>query len=227
MGHIATPGHNVHGIEFPGAITPPGSTQSLFLAGAGPRGLKLGDQFIVFTAIALYLHDKAVQSLAPKWKGKSADELNQSEDFYHDIYAGNFQRLTRVSLVNPLTGPEYAAKVTENCIIAWKAAGVYSDDKAHAIEQFREAFKDQNFPHGASILFEHSPEGKLIISFSQDATIPTKPNAEINNGAISQAVLQSIIGDHGVSPETRRNLAVHLSEIFAHQDTYTREGIEL
>ena len=39
------------------------------------RGLNIQEEFVKFTGIGVYLEDKAVSSLAAKWKGKSAAEL--------------------------------------------------------------------------------------------------------------------------------------------------------
>lgn len=44
--------------------------------------------FIKFTGIGVYLEDKAVASLAPKWKGKSFEELRDTLDFFRDIISG-------------------------------------------------------------------------------------------------------------------------------------------
>ncbi|GMN51242.1 hypothetical protein TIFTF001_020395 [Ficus carica] len=59
------------------AVTPPGSVMTLFLGGAG--------KFVKFMAIGVYLELNAVTWLAGKWKGKSAEELNDSVEFYRDI----------------------------------------------------------------------------------------------------------------------------------------------
>lgn len=52
------------------------------------RGLNIQEEFVKFTGIGVYLEDKAVSSLAAKWKGKSAAELLDSLDFYRDIIKG-------------------------------------------------------------------------------------------------------------------------------------------
>lgn len=41
-----------------------------------------------FTAIGIYLEDKAVPSLAGKWSGKSAAELMDSVEFFRDVVTG-------------------------------------------------------------------------------------------------------------------------------------------
>ena len=78
--------------------------------------------------------------------------------------AGDFEKFTRVTMILPLTGEQYSGKVTENCVAYWKAVGVYTDAEGAAVDKFKEAFKPETFPPGASILFTHSPAGVLTVS---------------------------------------------------------------
>ncbi len=51
--------------------------------------MEIQGKFVKFTAIGVYLEDTAVPSLAVKWKGKSAEELTESVEFFRDIVTGN------------------------------------------------------------------------------------------------------------------------------------------
>nr|AHY35310.1 chalcone isomerase [Morus notabilis] len=198
---------------FPPAATPPGSDKTLFLGGAGARGLEIQGKFVKFTTIGVYLEDNAVKWLAGKWKGKSVEELTESVEFFRDIVTGPFEKFTRVTMILPLTGPQYSEKVSENCVAIWKTLGIYTDAEEKAIEKFIEVFKDQNFPPGSSILFTQSPTGSLKISFSKDESIPEKENVVIENKLLSEAVLESIIGKLGVSPAAKQSIASRLAEL--------------
>lgn len=68
-------------------------------------------------------------------------------------------------MILPLTGAQYAEKVTENCVKYWQATGAYTDAEAAAVEKFREAFQPHSFAPGGSILFTHSPAGVLTVSY--------------------------------------------------------------
>ncbi|KAE8711072.1 Chalcone--flavonone isomerase [Hibiscus syriacus] len=72
----------VENVTFAPSVKPPGSTNNLFLGGAG---LDIEGKFIKVTAIGVYLEDKAVKCLAAKWKGKNAEELAESVEFFRDI----------------------------------------------------------------------------------------------------------------------------------------------
>ncbi|CAI9785626.1 unnamed protein product [Fraxinus pennsylvanica] len=209
---------------FPAEVKPPSSTKNLFLGGAGARGLEIDGKFIKFTAIGVYLEHNAVSSLAVNWKGKTAEELTDSVEFFNDIVTGPFEKFIQVTTILPLTGQQYSEKVAENCVAHWKAIGTYTDAESKAIEKFLEVFKNENFPPGSSILFTQSPLGSLTISFSKGDSLPESWNAVIENKQLSEAVLQSIIGKHGVSPEAKQNLAARLSELFEQwESSSTRE----
>ncbi|KAL4556838.1 hypothetical protein LXL04_035002 [Taraxacum kok-saghyz] len=202
----------VESIVFPPSVKPPGATNTLFLAGAGVRGMEIEGNFVKFTGIGVYLEDKAIPSLAVNWKGKTAAELTDSVEFFRDIVTGPFEKLTHITMILPLTGKQYSEKVSEMCVGVWKAHGTYTDADATTIEKFLEVFKDQNFPPTSSILFTTSPAGSLAISFSKDGSIPEAPDVVLENEKLGQAVIESVIGKYGVSPAAKESLASRLSD---------------
>ena len=50
----------------------------------------------------------------------------------------------------------------------------------------------------------------MQLSFSEDGTIPEKEAAIIENKPVSSAVLETMIGEHAVSPDLKRSLAARL-----------------
>ncbi|XP_044985709.1 chalcone--flavanone isomerase [Hordeum vulgare subsp. vulgare] len=204
----------VDGVVFPPLARPPGSAHAHFLAGAGVRGMEIGGHFIKFTAIGVYLQaDAAVSALAAKWAGKPAADLASDAAFFRDVVTGEFEKFTRVTMILPLTGAQYSDKVTENCVAYWKAAGVYTDAEAAAVDKFKEAFGPHSFAPGASILFTHSPAGVLTVAFSKDSSVPESGGVAIENARLCEAVLESIIGEHGVSPAAKLSLANRVAEL--------------
>nr|AEV53926.1 chalcone isomerase [Brunfelsia brasiliensis subsp. macrocalyx] len=203
----------VENYVFPPTVNPTGSTNTLFLAGAGHRGLEIEGKFVKFTAIGVYLEESAIPFLADKWKGKTVEELKQSVEFFRDVVTGPFEKFTRVTMILPLTGKQYSEKVAENCVAYWKAIGTYTDAESKAIEKFIDVFKSETFPPAASILFTQSPVGSLTISFSKDDSVAGSGNVVIENKQLSEAVLESIIGKHGVSPAAKCSLAERVSEL--------------
>ncbi|XP_058774775.1 chalcone--flavanone isomerase 1B-1-like [Vicia villosa] len=205
-------GVTVDHVEFPALLTSPTTTKIYFLAGAGVRGLYIDGEFVKFTTIGVYLEEEGVASLIPKWKGKTPDELIESLDFYRDIIKGPFEKLIRSIKLRTLSGPEYVRKVSENCIIHIESDGLYGKEEEKAIQELREAFKDQNFPPGSAAFFRQSPKGTLALSFSKDVTIPEHEHTVVHNKPVSEAVLESMIGKIPVSPELKESLATRFYE---------------
>ncbi|CAJ1977739.1 unnamed protein product [Sphenostylis stenocarpa] len=210
---------SVEFLEFAAVVAPPASTKSYFLGGAGVRGLNIEGEFVKFTGIGVYLEEKAVPWLAAKWKGKSAAELLESLEFYRDIIKGPFEKLIRGTKLRTLDGPEYVRKVSENCVAYMKSVGTYDEAEEKAIEEFRYAFKDQNFPPGSTVFYKQSPTGTLGLSFSKDETIPEDEYAVIENKALSEAVLETMIGEIPVSPALKESLATRFYEFLKEADS--------
>ncbi|KAL3719060.1 hypothetical protein ACJRO7_004066 [Eucalyptus globulus] len=200
---------------FPPTVKPPGSGNTLFLSGAGVRGLEVDGKYVKYTAIGVYLEAKAVPILAAKWKGKTADELRDSIDFFRDVVTGPFEKLMHVSFITQLTGPQYTDKITENCIALWNCNGGHEQEEAEAIDELIEVFKDQTFPPGSSIFFTQLTSGSYVISFSDHDRIPETGIAVIDDNELAGTVLETIIGKkkNGVSPAARHCLACRLAQL--------------
>lgn len=63
----------------------------------------------------------------------------------------------------------------------------------------------------------------MQITFSKHDEIPSEGNAVIDNKQLSEAVLESIIGQKGVSPEAKKSLATRISELFKEKDNHPNE----
>ncbi|XP_057852871.2 chalcone--flavanone isomerase-like [Cryptomeria japonica] len=183
--------------------------------GLGQEAVSLelgGWRFKKFTAIGIYIERSIISHLALTWKGKTAEELNNNLGFFMDIVTCQYQKFIRVSLTALLTGPQFSEKVSENCQAFWEAEGTYGEAKANALQEFKAAFKNQNLPPGSSILLISSPTG-LVIAFSKGDSIPDKVTAVIENKAVGEAYLASVIGKNGVSPAAKASLAERLSQL--------------
>ncbi|XP_054786861.1 chalcone--flavanone isomerase 1A-like [Prosopis cineraria] len=208
-------GVTVEFLEYPATVTAPASSgKTYYLGGAGVRGVTIEGQFTKVTTIGVYLEDKAFSSVASKWKGKTPDELVNSIDFFMDIIKGPYEKLIRGSKIVALEGAEYGGKVSQNCANHMKAAGTYGEAEAKAIDKFVQIFQPYNFSPGSSVFYLQSPDGTLTISFSDDTTLPENPAGAIENKALSETLLETMIGEHAVSPALKQSLASRLSSLF-------------
>ncbi|KAK8531804.1 hypothetical protein V6N13_131163 [Hibiscus sabdariffa] len=203
----------VENVTFPPTVKPPGSTNTLFLGGAGEREVNMHGNFIKITAIGVYLEDTAVRCLAAKWRGKNTAELAGSVEFYRDIVTGNFEKFIQVTTTMPLTGQQYSEKVSDHCVAIWKSLGIYTDAEAKAIEKFLEVFKYEIFLPGSSILLTISPRGSLTIGFTKDDSVPEDGKAVIESTILGNSLLELIVGKNGVSPAVKQSLASRLSKL--------------
>ncbi|KAG2328945.1 hypothetical protein Bca52824_000125 [Brassica carinata] len=143
----------------------------------------------------------------------------------------------------PLTGKQYSEKVTENCEATWESLGIYADSdiscipppsakilfnkitkefgpsrdysRGQVVERFLKIFKNKNFPPDASILFALSHEGSL--TYKHDDSIPKISKTVIENKLLAEAVLESIIGNKGVSPGARLSVAERFAQLMENQ----------
>eukprot|EP00249_Psilotum_nudum_P006129 c19476_g1_i1 orf=956-1579(+) len=205
---MAIEGLEVENIIFPSTLQPLGSLKQLILGGAGARGLDINGTFIKFTSIGIYIEEDVVKHLAPKYKGKSGQELYQDESFFEDTLQSPFEKFVKVALLLPLTGVQYSQKVAEQI----QVQNLYIDLQERSVQGFHATFKEENFPPASAIFFSVSSAG-LGIAFSKDnAIIPEKPVVVIEDQAFAEAVLATIMCKDGVAPAAKLSLAERVSK---------------
>ncbi|KAJ7564882.1 hypothetical protein O6H91_02G038100 [Diphasiastrum complanatum] len=186
------------------------STDELILAGAGFRGIEVAPGVILkVTSIGIYVEEELLNHLANRWRGKSSSFLLEDEDFFLEIISAQFEKCAKVALLKPLTGVQYSEKVLEHT----KAElGKRGDAEDKAIQEFLDAFKQEIFFPGSSILLFVSPAG-LTIAFTHesDTNSEIRAAATIDNRRFAEAVLGTILGKHSVSPVAKASVASRLS----------------
>lgn len=58
------------------------------VAAAGLRDGERDGKYMKFSVVGIYLEESAVPYLAARWKGKTAEELEKSEEFLNDLVHG-------------------------------------------------------------------------------------------------------------------------------------------
>ncbi|GKB25545.1 chalcone isomerase [Tanacetum coccineum] len=167
------------------------------------------------TATGLYLEEKAIESLAIKWKCKTDVELMDSDEFYNGITNGCFEKLVRVSMLVPLTGKNFSETTSQKMVMFWKKDGTYNDEDAATIDKYLEVFEHENLkPGGDSVLFTHLLDGSATLSIAKSGIIPEAPVAACKSKKWGEMPFEGIIGKNGVVPETRQSIASRLSDLF-------------
>lgn len=62
------------------------------------------------------------------------------------------------------------------------------------------------------------------VSFSKDSTIPATEKIVIENKQLSEAVLESIIGKRGVSPQAKQSLAARIAQLLNVEEDEGKEA---
>lgn len=63
-----------------------------------------------------------------------------------------------------------------------------------------------------TLLFS-APIRSIQVAFSTDSSVPVAGGVAIDNKLLCEAVMESIIGEHGVSPAAKLSLAARVSEL--------------
>nr|GEU92416.1 chalcone isomerase [Tanacetum cinerariifolium] len=117
---------------------------------------------VKYTATGFYLEEKAIESFAIKWKGKTDVELMDSDEFYNDIYNGPFEKLIHVNLLVPLTGKYFSETTSSKIVGMWKEDGTYTYLDAKTVDKYLEVFRDEtSMPGGGSVLLTFLPDGSV------------------------------------------------------------------
>ncbi|PWA52355.1 Chalcone--flavonone isomerase [Artemisia annua] len=204
-------GIQVESVFFPPSVKPPGAANTLFLMGAGVRRLNIQGNIVKVTAVGVYLEDKAIQSLGVKWKGKTAKELMDSDEFFSDVVTGPFEKLTQITMLVPINGKHFSETSSQLWVEIWKENGTYTDADAATVDKYLEVFKDENFSPGDSILLATSPVGSLTINFMKDGIVSEAPIVVLKNEKSALTTLEGVIGKNGVSPEAKQSLATRFT----------------
>jgi chalcone isomerase len=210
---IHVSGVEVESASFPPSVKPPGTTKTLFLAGAGVRDGYREGKYMKFSAVSLYLEDDAVPWLAAKWKGKNAEELEKSDEFVNDLITGPFEKLVYVKALETIFGERWSRLQSEICRELWKSLGVYTEAENEALNKFYGAMKVETFVSGYSIFQTLSTNGTLTLSFSKDGSVPESWNTVIENKLLTENIVDVNIGKNGVTPATRKNIVARLAEL--------------
>nr|QDC27809.1 chalcone isomerase [Chrysanthemum x morifolium] len=201
---------------FPSSIKPPSATKTLVLAGAGVRRLEIQGNIMKAAVAALYLEEKAIESLIVNWNGKTDVELLDSHEFFNEIYNGPFEKLIHVSLLVPSTGKFFSEAAAEKIVKAWKDNGTYNDEDAAAtIEKYLNIFKDENLVPGNSVLYTILSDGSVTVNIAKDGIIPAAPIAVLENKKIGYMFMKAMFRkDDGTVPEARQSVASRISGFF-------------
>ncbi|MCL7024078.1 hypothetical protein MKW94_005254 [Papaver nudicaule] len=192
----------IEGCKFRPFVTPPGSTQMLFLAGSGVKE-EFGDsKSMKYSSCAIYLQPTCIAYLAKTWAEKKVVDIAQSLNFFMDIATGPFEKYCRITMLESAKGEDYAAMITKNCEEMLKNSNKYTETAKAALTKFTEAFNGRTLASGSSIHVTVSTSNSVTLAFTEDGSVPKQGDVTLNCKEVGEAFLMSTISLHSTIRES-------------------------
>ncbi|GFP86618.1 probable chalcone--flavonone isomerase 3 [Phtheirospermum japonicum] len=195
-------------IPFPPFVNT--TTNKLSLLGHGITDIEIHFLQIKFTAIGVYLDPQIVSHLN-KWKGKSAADLAQDDDFFEAIISAPVDKLVRVVVIKEIKGSQFGVQIESAVKDRLAEVDKYEEEEEEALEQVLDFFQSKYFKTNTVLTFYFpatSPTAE--IAFASEGKEESK--TEVKNGNVVEMMKKWYLGGtNGVSPTTISSLAHALS----------------
>ncbi|KAL6526887.1 Chalcone isomerase-like protein 2 [Orobanche gracilis] len=194
-------------IPFPPHVNTP---NKLSLLGHGITDIEIHFLQIKFTAIGVYMDQKIVSHLN-KWKGRSADDLAQDNDFFEAIISAQVDKLVRVVVIKEIKGSQFGVQIES--VVRDRLAEVdkYEEDEEEALEQVVNFFQSKYLKTNSVLTFYFpavSPTAEIVFANGGKE----ESRIEVKNANVVKMIEKWYLGGSGgVSPTTISSLAAGLS----------------
>ncbi|KAI3938004.1 hypothetical protein MKX01_027931 [Papaver californicum] len=186
----------IAGCKFSPFVTPPGSTQMLFLAGSGVKEELGNSKSMQYSSCAIYLQPTCIPYLAKTWAEKSVVDVAQSLNFFMDIASGPFEKYCKITMLETTKGEDYAALITKNCEEMLTNSKRYSETVKAALTKFSEAFNGRTLASGSCIHVTISTSNSVTLAITEDGSVPKQGDVTLDCKEVGEAFLMSTISLH-------------------------------
>ncbi|KAL9662527.1 hypothetical protein QQ045_027360 [Rhodiola kirilowii] len=197
----------VDDIPFPPQLT---LSKPLALLGHGITDIEIHFLQIKFTAIGVYL-DPAVVTHLDKFKGKSASDLAEDDDFFDALISAPVDKVLRVVVIKEIKGSQYGVQLESTVRDRLAYDDKYEDEEEAALEKVVEFFQANYFKKGSVITYTFpasSPSAEVVLTVEgKDESKFTVENANV----AAEIKKWYLGGSRGVSPTTISSLANSLA----------------
>ncbi|KAL9660960.1 hypothetical protein QQ045_025779 [Rhodiola kirilowii] len=197
----------VDDIPFPPEIT---LSKPLALLGHGITDIEIHFLQIKFTAIGVYLDPEIVTHLN-NYKGKSAADLAEDDDFFAALISAPVDKLLRVVVIKEIKGSQYGVQLESTVRDRLAYDDKYEDEEEAALEKLVEFFQAHYFKKDSVITYSFpasSPTAEVVL------TLEGKEESKfiIENANVVEEIKKWYLGgSRGVSPTTIASLASSLA----------------
>nr|WOX58876.1 chalcone isomerase [Phyla nodiflora] len=195
-------------IPFPPRVT---IAKPLSLLAHGITDIEIHFLQIKFTAIGVYLDPQIVSHLQ-KWKGKTAAELSEDDDFFDAIIQAPVEKFLRVVVIKEIKGSQYGVQIESAIRDRLAEADKFEEEEEEALEKIVDFFQSRYFKKDSilTFYFPNTSPTTAEIAFATEGKEDSK--IEVKNANVAE-VMQAwyLGGSRGVSPTTVTSLAAALS----------------
>ncbi|KAL3652297.1 Chalcone isomerase-like protein 2 [Castilleja foliolosa] len=197
----------VYDIPFPSHVN---TTNKLSLLAHGITDIEIHFLQIKFTAIGVYLDPQIVTHLN-KWKGKSAADLAQDDDFFEAIISAPVDKIVRVVVIKEIKGSQFGVQIESAVRDRLAEVDKYEEEEEEALEQLLDFFQSKYLKTNSVLTFYFPAASSTAeIAFASEGKEESK--TEVKNENVVEMIKKWYLGGtHGVSPTTISSLADALS----------------
>ncbi|KAI4306550.1 hypothetical protein L6164_029820 [Bauhinia variegata] len=199
---VATQEILVDEIPYPSEIT---VSKPLPLLAHGITDMEIHFLQVKFFAIGVYLEPEIVGHLQ-KWKGKSAKDLEQDDDFFDALISAPVDKAIRLVIIKEIKGAQYGLQVETAVRDRLAAEDKYEDEEEAALEKVVEFFQSKYFKKYSVVTYHfpaNSSTAEIVVSLEgkEDSKLV------VENGNVVETIKKWYLrGTTAVSPSTITSL---------------------
>ncbi|KAL7108618.1 hypothetical protein ACP275_06G123700 [Erythranthe tilingii] len=194
-------------VPFPSQVT---TTKTLPLLANGITDIEIHFLQIKFTAIGVYLDPEIVTHLI-KWKGKSAADLAEDDDFFEAIISAPVEKLIRVVVIKEIKGSQFGVQIESAVRDRLAEVDKFEEEEEEALEQLVDFFQSKYFKTDSVLTFyfpSSSSTAEIVVAIEGKE----ESKIEVKNGNVAEMIKKWYLGGStGVSSTTISSLANALS----------------
>ncbi|CAL0327547.1 unnamed protein product [Lupinus luteus] len=194
-------------ISYPSKYT---TTKPLPLLGHGITDMEIHFLQVKFYSIGVYLDPEIVGHLQ-QWKGKSAKELEENDDFFDALISAPAEKVVRLVVIKEIKGAQYGVQIESAVRDRLAADDKYEEEEEEALEKIVEFLQSKYFKKHSVITYHFSADSQTAeIVVSLEGKDDSK--FVVENANVVETIQKWYLGgSRAVSPSTIASLANTLS----------------
>ncbi|KAE9587301.1 putative chalcone isomerase [Lupinus albus] len=177
---------------------------------------------VKFFSIGVYLDPEIVGHLH-QWKGKSAKELEENDDFFDALVSAPVEKVIRLVVIKEIKGAQYGVQIESAVRDRLAADDKYEEEEEEALEKIVEFLQSKYFKKHSVITYHFSADSQtaeqmallfIVIIVQIVVSLEGKDDSKfvVENANVVETIQKWYLGgSRAVSPSTIASLANTLS----------------